>query len=152
MLGRGKLSTLTRHKIMGSTIAANGSCLCGAVTIKAKAMSTDVGACHCNFCRKWTGGPLMTVDCKSDVEIDGQEHVSVFKSSDWAERGFCSHCGSHLFYRLKQHNQYIVPDGLFDPDQMRFDHQIFVDEKPRFGAEEEGKKDPMTGAAQAPAP
>lgn len=130
---------------MHSTIEAHGNCLCGAVTIKAKSMSTEVGACHCGSCQKWTGGPLMTVDCKSDVEIEGQEHVSVFQSSDWAERAFCSRCGSSLYYRLKQTNQYIVPAGLFDTERLQFDHQIFVDEKPKYYAFSNDTK-MMTGA------
>ncbi len=115
---------------MSSISDAKGSCLCGAVKIQAASMASGVGACHCSTCRKWTGGPLLAVDCKSQVDISGEEHVTAYRSSEWAERGFCSKCGTHLFYRLKQNNQYIVPVGLFDLDeQLNFDHQIFIDEK-----------------------
>ncbi len=116
-------------------INAKGSCLCGAVEIEASSMNTDVGACHCSSCRKWAGGPFLGVDCKDGIKFYGEENITVFDSSDWAERGFCSKCGSHLFYRLKQNNQHIVPVGLFDIDsQLHFDHQIFIDEKPEFYA------------------
>ena len=118
---------------MSSTIKAKGSCLCGSVRVQAAAMSTEVGACHCSMCRKWTGGPLLAVDCQSEIEISGKENVSVYKSSDWAERGFCSRCGTHLFYKLNQNNQYIIPVGLFDVDaEFDFDHQIFIEEKPEY--------------------
>ena len=79
----------------------SGSCLCGAVRITVKNINNKVGACHCGMCRKWCGGPLMAVNCGADVIFDGKDNVSVFDSSAWAERGFCSACGSHLYYRLK---------------------------------------------------
>ena len=69
---------------------------------------------------------MFTVDCGSDVSFKGQENIGVFASSDWAERGFCKKCGSHLFYRLKQANQYIMPAGIFDnSEKLVFDHQTF---------------------------
>lgn len=118
---------------MNKTIKASGQCLCGAVTITTESMSSDVGACHCNMCRKWSGGPLLAVDCQSDITFSGQKNIKAFNSSEWAERGFCQKCGTHLFYRLKDNNQYIVPIGLFEEsDQLNFDHQVFIDEKPDY--------------------
>ncbi|NIT13149.1 MAG: GFA family protein, partial [Candidatus Dadabacteria bacterium] len=52
------------------------------------------------MCRKWCGGPLMAVNCGTDVTFEGEDNITVYDSSSWAERGFCSGCGSHLFYRL----------------------------------------------------
>lgn len=125
---------------------ANGSCLCGATRITVNNMSHEAGACHCSMCRKWSGGPLIAVDCGTDVTFKGEENVSVFDSSKWAERGFCNKCGTHLFYRLKQGQQYIMPVGLFDEDEMfMFDHQIFIDEKPSFYSFANATED-MTGA------
>jgi hypothetical protein len=118
---------------MPDTREASGSCLCGKVKVSAKSMSTHAGACHCGICRKWTGGPLMAVDCGTEVSFSGEEHIKVYNSSDWAERGFCSQCGSHLFYRLKEKNQHIMPVGLFENlDDIEFDHQVFIDDKPKY--------------------
>lgn len=118
---------------MTSKTQANGGCACGAVRIAARNMSGKVGACHCSTCRRWGGGPLLAVDCGDDIELEGGEHISVFDSSEWAERGFCSKCGSHLFYRLKQNNQHIVPVGLFGDDHpFVLDHQVFIDERPEY--------------------
>ena len=65
--------------------------------------------------------------------FEGNDSITVFNSSDWAERGFCKHCGSHLFYRLKGSGQYILPVGLFDDDgSFEFTHQVFIDEKPLY--------------------
>lgn len=118
---------------MSDVIGRKGKCLCSKIRIIVKSINKNVGACHCGMCRKWGGGPLMAVDCGTDVSFEGEENISVFNSSDWAERGFCNKCGTHLFYRLKQNKQYMMPVGLFDDEEMFiFDHQIFIDEKPSF--------------------
>ena len=123
-----------------------GQCLCGAIHITATKAGNDVGACHCNMCRRWGGGPFMEINCGTEVSFDGEDKLSLFDSSDWAERGFCSQCGTHLFYRLKATGQHMVPVGLFDDtDDLAFKTQVFVDEKPafyRFANETEN----MTGA------
>lgn len=118
---------------MSEPVKSNGSCLCGAVIINTNDLSTSVGACHCGSCRKWGGGPLMAVDCGTGVTFEGEDDITVFNSSEWAERGFCKQCGSHLFYRLKESNQYIMPAGLFNTDTaFDFDHQVFIEEKPSY--------------------
>ena len=118
---------------MSALIAAKGSCLCGDVTAFAKTVSPEVGACHCNMCRKWSGGPLMTVDCHTEVTFSGEESIVSYPSSEWAERGFCAKCGTHLFYKLTHSGQYIMHVELFDiKEQLHFDHQIFIDEKPDY--------------------
>ena len=117
----------------GDTVERRGHCLCGKVSITAKNAGRDVGACHCRMCRRWGGGPFMEIDCGADVDIDGEGTVSVFDSSEWAERGFCSNCGTHLFYRLKESGQHMVPVGLFeDSASLVFKGQVFIDEKPDY--------------------
>jgi len=110
-----------------------GTCLCGAVRITANNPSNKVGACHCGMCRKWGGGPYMEIDCGTDVSFEGEENITVYNSSSWAERGFCKKCGSHLFYRLKENRQHMVAVGLFDDqEQFVFESQVFIDKKPSF--------------------
>jgi|TARA_B110000238_G_scaffold198254_2_gene242493 hypothetical protein len=112
---------------------ASASCLCGKVNITVANASNSVGACHCSICRKWSGGPFMAIDCGPNVSIEQTGDVTVYNSSEWAERGFCKHCGRHLFYRLKQTQQYFIPAGLFgNTDNFIFDHQVFVDNKPHY--------------------
>ncbi|WP_108649969.1 GFA family protein [Dongshaea marina] len=105
------------------------SCLCGSVTITANDISDKVTACHCDMCRKWSGGPALAIECGSEVTIDGEEHLSIYDSSAWAERGFCKACGTHLFYRIKQSNEYMIPAGFFqEKDGLAYyrdgDHRI----------------------------
>lgn len=75
----------------------------------------------------------MAVSCGSEVSFEGEENISVYNSSDWAERGFCKKCGSHLFYRLKGINEHQMPVGLFDRQEgFNFNLQVFVDRKPSY--------------------
>lgn len=110
-----------------------GRCLCGAVRITATETTNEVGACHCKMCRRWGGGPFMEIECGAGVFFDGEENVRVYDSSDWAERGFCKKCGTHLFYRFKKTGHHGVPIGLFDDEnKLVFAQQVFIDEKPSF--------------------
>ena len=121
-------------------------CLCGVVKITATKVEHDVHICHCTMCRRWSGGPAMSVDCGEQVVISGNEYVSIFDSSDWAQRGFCKLCGSHLFYRLKGNNQYILPVGLFENlADLQLSHQFFIDEKPAYYSFTEKTRN-LTGA------
>lgn len=118
---------------MSETQKANGTCLCGAVKLEVAALKKNVGVCHCGMCRKWSAGPMMSVDGGSDVSIDGIHHVTVYGSSEWAERAFCNKCGTSLYYRFKPLNQYIFSVSLFDDlEKVKFDHQIYIDHKPDF--------------------
>jgi hypothetical protein len=131
---------------MSSSKQLNGQCLCGAVEISAEVANTHIGACHCSTCRRWGGGPFLSIDCGSSPNFKGQESIAYFKSSDWAQRAFCRHCGTHLFYLLNANNQHIMPVGLFgDGSDYQFDHQIFIDEKPDF-YDFANKTKNMTGA------
>ena len=118
---------------MSDIIERRGQCMCGAVKLTVKTAISEFGACHCNMCRKWCSGPLMALDCGSDVSISGEESVSIYSSSDWAERAFCKQCGSALFYRLKENHEHIVAVGLFENDEdLTFTNQVFIDEKPAY--------------------
>ncbi len=122
-----------------------GACLCGAVHVTANPKSNNVGACHCSMCRKWGGSPLLAVECGSEVHFEGEDHISTFDSSDWAERGFCKKCGTHLFYRLKNEGHYAIPVGLFhESSDWKLAEQIFIDQKPSFYSFAEKTKD-LTG-------
>jgi hypothetical protein len=111
----------------------SGACLCGKVTFIAKNASQHVGSCHCHTCRKWGGSAFMEIDCGNEVEFTGEQNISLFQSSDWAERGFCKHCGTHLFYRLKSEQLHMMPVGLFEDDSnFKFTQQVFIDQKPDY--------------------
>lgn len=107
-----------------------GRCLCGQVSFTAREVDPLVHACHCTICRRWAGGPVFAAAVGS-VTFEGAEHIGRYDSSEWAERGFCTRCGSNLFYRLKDNDHHILCVGAFDdPAPFTLGGEIYVDEKP----------------------
>lgn len=96
--------------------AIHGHCLCGGVTIRiAGTHDPHVGACHCRMCQRWSGGLFLSFDVESDaLTVTGP--VARYASSAFAERAFCSVCGSHLWLRDTGPNDtsYDMMPGLFD--------------------------------------
>ncbi|MDO6728133.1 MAG: GFA family protein [Cognatishimia sp.] len=117
-------------------MSATGGCLCGAVTYTVSDKPTKTGACHCEMCRRWSGGVYMAIHYKEDeVTIKGGEHISRYKSSDWAERCFCNICGSNLFYHVTldgpyKGNHHIGFGTLDDPKGIPLTSEIYVDKRP----------------------
>jgi hypothetical protein len=115
------------------TKTLSGGCLCGAVRFTAAPKNRHVDACHCGMCRKWTAGPMFTIDCSGTLKIEDATNLGVYRSSDWAERCFCKQCGTSLFYRLVGKDFYAVSAEMFDDKSgFTFTTQIFVDEKPAY--------------------
>jgi hypothetical protein len=111
-----------------------GKCLCGAVTFTAKGLEPGLTACHCDMCRRWTGSFLIALGT-ADVAWNGEDKITTFASSGWAERAFCSVCGTSLFYRLTapgphQGNYYIGFGTLDDPSGFDVNVEYFIDKKP----------------------
>ncbi|MBB1089601.1 GFA family protein [Lysobacter sp. SG-8] len=110
----------------------NGTCLCGAIEVTVPDCD-EIALCHCAMCRRWSGGPMFAVHGGANVAFSGAEPVR-YRSSDWAERGFCGACGTHLFYCLLQNGEYALPAGLFQDRGFTLTTEIFIDEKPGFYA------------------
>ena len=111
-----------------------GRCLCGAVTFVARDVESKVSACHCGMCRRWTGGPLFVVG-NAGVTWTGEEHIKTFTSSQWAERGFCSQCGTALFYRLTAPGPHqgavqLAFGALDEQSGFELEKEWFIDRKP----------------------
>lgn len=95
---------------------ATGSCLCGAVRVRVDGPLRDVVNCHCTQCRKWTGHHVAaSAAWKQDLDlIDPQNALKWYRSSDSARRGFCSHCGSSLFWEMDGAETLTVLAGIID--------------------------------------
>ncbi len=117
---------------MSKELSMTGQCMCGAVKISASVKKPGVVTCHCDMCRRWSAGPFMAVSCQ-DVIFEGKENVGRIRSSDWAERGYCTKCGSNLFYHVVESSDYQISAGLFDDQSMlRMSLQVFIDHKPQY--------------------
>jgi len=108
-----------------------GQCLCGAVKLTIAQDIRVTTACHCNMCRRWAGGPFFAVDVGQSISLSGVDNISIFSSSDWAERGFCKKCGTNLYYRLIENNEFHVSVGVLDElSKLKLTTEYFIDEKP----------------------
>jgi hypothetical protein len=82
------------------------------------------------MCQRWTGAMYAGIEGE-DFSLTGADRITVYRSSDWAERAFCSRCGSNLWYKFLPTGNRTFLAGLFElPDGVRIKQQIFVDEKP----------------------
>ena len=111
-----------------------GYCLCGAIKFEVAGELGSNDACHCVQCRKWSGHYYTGADIlRSNLNIFGSENSTWFHSSKKVRRGFCSKCGSSLFFDpldQKKHNWIGVSMGAFDtPTNTKLARHIFVAEK-----------------------
>ncbi len=108
-----------------------GSCLCGSVTIKVQGDLGQPDACHCSQCRKQSGHIWASSDVlKSDLAIEGAENLTWFAASEKIRRGFCSKCGSFLFWDRIGGEKIAIAMGCLDsPTHTKLAHHIFVADK-----------------------
>ena len=123
-----------------------GGCLCGAVRFTVEVARKAIDACHCGMCRRWQGGPAMAVMVDGPPVFADAGALGVYRSSAWAERCFCTTCGTALAYRtLDGRHHAIMAGALDDLDGFAFTMEIFIDDKPAWYAFE-GDHPRLTGA------
>jgi hypothetical protein len=89
--------------------------LCGAVSFVVEGDLKGPDACHCTQCRKVSGHFWASTDVPKDaIRIEGAEKLTWFHSSEKVRRGFCSVCGSALFWDPVAHPFIGVAMGAFD--------------------------------------
>lgn len=85
---------------MSSTHPHEGGCLCGAVRYRATADPVRGVICHCEMCRRHSGAPALAFvhfPAASFTWLGAEP--AWYRSSEFAERGFCPACGSTLGMR-----------------------------------------------------
>jgi hypothetical protein len=122
-------------KIFGGTaeraMKHNGSCLCGAVRFTVDGELHEPDACHCTQCRKQSGHYWVSTNVKRDaLALEGADKLTWYQSSDKVRRGFCSVCGSFLFWDPVKHDIVGVGMGAFEkPTGTKIEKHIFVASK-----------------------
>jgi hypothetical protein len=108
-----------------------GSCLCGAVTFEVTGTLPPPSACHCTQCRKHSGHFEASTDVpRSALTIRGSDKLTWYRSSERVRRGFCSICGSSLFWDPIQKDWTAIAMGAFDqPTNTKLARHIFVADK-----------------------
>ena len=114
-----------------------GSCLCRAVELEIDGpLEHAPEACHCSKCRKQTGHFFVGVNVRRNaLKIRGEDKVAWYPSSPEVQRGFCSVCGSTLFWKptMPGYEWTSVALGCFDtPVQLRIAKHTFVADKGQY--------------------
>ena len=110
----------------------HGRCLCGAVTVRVGDHTPEVGACHCSYCRRWTGSAYFAFEAPADaVSIDGP--VKTYRSTPFSQRAFCAECGSHIWLRDDGDEVIELMPGLFDDASgMPLVSVVYADRAPAY--------------------
>ena len=110
---------------------AKGSCLCGAISFEVAAALAPADACHCTQCRKQTGHYFASTNVPREALIvRGGDKVGWYLSSATVRRGFCSVCGSVLFWDPLERDWTSIAMGAFEaPTGTRLEKHIFVADK-----------------------
>jgi hypothetical protein len=77
-----------------------GSCLCGGVRFELTQPFRRVSHCHCESCKKLSGG-TGTVNGQVASEaiqiVDGRDLLRTYQPVEGSAKTFCSRCGTNLF-------------------------------------------------------
>jgi len=116
---------------MPESVGGSGGCLCGGVRYQVTGGLRDVSACHCTQCRKTTGHFGAFSAClDDDLSMEMEDTLAWYHSSPGARRGFCSRCGSTLFWKNESLNYTAIAAGSLDqPTGVRLVKHIFVADK-----------------------
>lgn len=85
---------------MSAEGVVGGSCACGAIEFVVILPVKWCTHCHCIACRRQHGAPIVTwfgVD-RERFKLAGREHLKWYICSEDAKRGFCTNCGTPLFF------------------------------------------------------
>lgn len=124
-------TSLTKENRMDDSTPQNGQCMCGAVRYRAT-IKGSFATCYCKMCQRWSSGAFMGAPTTHFEVTEGGESLTVFKSSDWAERAFCSKCGSNIYYFSPKYgnNKTVALGTLDNPNPLTINNQYFIDKKP----------------------
>src|SRR5262252_3577427 len=105
-----------------------GGCLCGAVRYRSTEAPVRGVICHCPMCRRHSGAPALsfvpfTVRAFTWTRGEPQR----YRSSEFAERGFCATCGSTLSMHeeVLADRMLIAVGSLDEPGRARIDDHVW---------------------------
>lgn len=110
---------------------ATGSCLCGAIRFRVRGPLRDVVICHCQFCQRMNTHVGAYAACAvADLELMSARTLRWHRSSPGVRRGFCSKCGSAMFWEQTPATHISISAGsLNQPTGLKIKEQIFLAQK-----------------------
>ena len=115
----------------GCGLETTGGCLCGSVRYRVSGPLRPVIYCHCHQCRRTSGHFVAATAVEKDaLNIEANEGLEWFASSDIASRGFCRRCGSSLFWIAEARDYVSIMAGTLDESTgLKAVEHIYVKDK-----------------------
>jgi hypothetical protein len=117
---------------MAAANSYEGGCLCGAVRYRATTPPLRGVICHCPVCRKHSGAPALAFVHFAAKDFTWlRVEPTRYRSSEFAERGFCARCGSTLSMHeevLAERVQ-IAVGSLDEPGRVRIDDHVWTKDR-----------------------
>lgn len=116
----------------------HASCYCGGVAFSFAHGPHGMGACHCSQCRKHSGHFAVSLDVdEANIDYEARATLAEFTTPGGAQRGFCTRCGSSLYFRAAE--GFSVEAGAIDgPTGVRLESHIFVRDKGDYYSLDDG--------------
>jgi hypothetical protein len=100
------------------TEEVTGGCQCGAVRYRASIDDHDAYLCHCRMCQRATGGVSIAFKQVRVADLAWDREPDRYRSSPFAQRGFCRACGTPLTYESDGENMLDLTVGSFDAPEL----------------------------------
>lgn len=107
-----------------------GGCLCGAVRYEVNGKLRDIITCHCEQCRRSSGHFVAATACRREsFKLLQQVSLQWYCAVPGYRRGFCSVCGSSLFFEEVGGERISIAAGSLDaPQGLQIAVQIYTAE------------------------
>jgi hypothetical protein len=113
-----------------ATHTLTGSCLCGQCCFSLPGPAGAITACHCDQCRKLSGHYSASFDAdESAVNWQARATLAEYTTPGGGRRGFCTTCGSSLYFRAKDGAFSIEAGAIDGPTGGTLADHIFTAEK-----------------------
>lgn len=132
---------------MTEELEFEGGCLCGAIRYKSTVAPVRAVICHCSMCRRHSGAPALAfVHFPLEAFSWLNEEPVRYRSSRFAERGFCPTCGSTItmYEKILADRVQVTLGSLDQPERVNPDDHVWTQEQiewfeirddlPRFSA------------------
>nr|WP_238365610.1 GFA family protein [Mesobacterium pallidum] len=113
----------------GNGRVLKGRCNCGAVSFIVEGDVQGASVCHCSQCRRQSGHTWASAHAPvSAVKISGAPRW--YHTSETARRGFCTTCGSFLFWKAHDEDRMSFALGALEaPTGITLEKHIFTADK-----------------------
>jgi len=130
----------------------SGGCLCGAVRYEVRGALRPIIMCHCTQCRRMTGHFMAATAARhADFRVVTDGGLKWFAASQEAQRGFCAHCGSTLFWQGAGRDYLSIAAGTLDDSSgLEVAGHIFVADKGSYYEIADGTPQVMEGGLRVP--